>query len=174
MKNKLNFYISGGLILLCLLGCNRIQNESNNSSESTNSNSTNTTPTVETPKSFEAGNLLISVKSPNSEVVKLLKNKEIYVSGEVWSGGNRFSGSFSFEFWNAEGRISCNGNITTSSDAKAALLDKLTNDYLNKRTNRMPLVKAKGMFKEVFSPAEKPNDFWKIVMDSCEILDVQP
>ncbi|MBX7170239.1 MAG: hypothetical protein K1X72_04725 [Pyrinomonadaceae bacterium] len=174
MKNKINFYISGGLILLCLLGCNRFQKESNNSSAPTNSNSTTNTPTTETPKNFEAGNLLISVKSQNSEVAKLLKNKEIYVSGEVWSGGNRYSGPFSFEFWNAEGRISCNGNITASSDAKAALLDKLTNDYLNKRTKRMPLVKAKGIFKEVFPPAEKPNDFWKIIMENCEILDVQP
>jgi hypothetical protein len=146
-------------------------NKPNNSNSNLNINAATPAPTA---TNYEAKNLLIYVKSPNSEVGKMLENKEIIVLGEVWKGGNRFGGPFNFEYWTSEGRINCYGNIPTSTDAKASALDKATGDYLNKRTNRMPFVKAKGIFKTSSPPSAKPNDFWNIILENCEILEVTP
>ncbi len=160
-----------------VLSCKLLGKSENSSNQLNNSNANSNTPVASpgaTPKNFEAKNLLTYTKSPNSEVDKMLTDKEIIVSGEVWTGGNRFGGPFNFEYWTSEGRISCSGNIPTSSDAKASLLDKATGDYLNKRTNRMPFVKAKGIYKKAFPPAEKPNDYWKIIMENCELIEVTP
>lgn len=122
----------------------------------------------ETPKNFSATQLLVYLKTNESETAKMLTDKEIIVQGEVWQGG----GTGSFEFYSNSGRITCNLKSENTDASKLAQLEKLVADYLSKRSDRMPFVKAKGIYKNNFPPAAPPNDHWKIMLENCAILDV--
>ena len=125
-----------------------------------------------TPVSFFVTQLLTYAKANETELAKTLTDKEIFISGDVWSAVNSGGGTASFEFWSLAGRISCSANNIDA--AKLNLLEKSVSDYLNKRANKMPFVKAKGIYKKAFPPSAPPNDFWRIVLENCSILEVTP
>lgn len=175
MKNKLEINL---IILLILVGMVAACKQSgeiaadNSLISSANTDSRTEPETLPTPRNMSATQLLTYLKANETETGKMLTDREIIVFGDVWKGGSWGGGSASFEFWSTEGRITCAGE--NNDAAKLNLLEKSTGDYLSKRVDKMPLVKAKGVYKKGFSPAAPPNNFWSIVLENCTILEVIP
>src|SRR5687768_10215668 len=158
------------------ISCKTIGGADDGTLSNANSNTSTASAVAPTPspRTFEAAILVTAVKANEPEFSKLVGKDPIIVVGDVWTGtddGFRYR----LEYWGREGRINCSELSNSISPEKAGLwrtLQKATGDYLSNKVKRMPIVKAKGTYASSAPPSAKPNDYWSVSLENCDLMEV--
>lgn len=168
MNNKISVIIivliSAWLVSVLACGSSNVISE--NSANSANSNKANETteakPTPSaTPFSFDSEKLLAYTKINQSESEKIIKDKEILVTGPVISADSYMN---RIKFYSRQGAIWCEHSEVSDE------LKKSVDQYFDSKSTNLP---PSATIKGIYTSADVGKSEVTIYLDKCVVMSVR-